>query len=329
MNNKRVLVAGAGAVGSVFGGFLQRAGHSVTLLGRAPHVEAIARDGLVIDGLWGEHRVRGFQIASTASALPGSFDLILVPVKSYDTATMATAVAPLLGPGGTMISLQNGLGNIETLESIVGPERALGARVMFGAAIPEWGCVRVTVFADPTAIGARRPGMHPSRDAAARWWAEAIDTAGVPAIYTERLEAMLWAKVFYSAALNPLGALLGAHYGSLPEHPDSRVLMDTAIEEAFAVAKAEGVELPWATADAYRQEFYDRLVPATYDHRSSMLQDIERGRRTEVDAISGEVSRRGARHGIKTPVNEMLTRLVRLTERQKAESAGTPHVRFP
>jgi len=88
--------------------------------------------------------------------------------------------------------------------------------------------------------------------------------------------------------------------------------MDAAIEEAFAVATTEGVELPWPSADAYRKEFYERLVPITFDHRSSMLQDLERGRQTEIDAINGAVWRRARTHGIVAPVNEVLTRLVRL-----------------
>src|SRR5262249_53879596 len=134
------------------------------------------------------------------------------------------------------------------------------------------------------------------------------------AVHTDRLAALLWAKVFYNAALNPLGALLGLHYGALPESAHSRALMDGVIDEAFDVARAEGVSLPWSSAGGYRDEFYGRLVPATYDHRSSMLQDLERGRRTEIDAINGAVWRRGAEHGIKTPVNAALTQLIHTVE---------------
>jgi 2-dehydropantoate 2-reductase len=235
-------------------------------------------------------------------------------VKSYDTGPVADAVAPLLADDGIALSLQNGLGNVERLEAAFGPERTLGARVIFGATIVAPGHARVTVFADPTAIGALVPGRHPHRDAAARRWAEIIDRAGVPAAYTDRLAALLWAKVFYNAALNPLGALLGVHYGALPEDGESRGIMDAVIDEAFAVALAEGVALPWPTPGAYREEFYGRLVPATYDHRSSMLQDLERGRRTEIDAINGAVWHRGGERGIETRVNETLTRLIHLVE---------------
>jgi 2-dehydropantoate 2-reductase len=309
-----VLVAGAGALGSVFGGFLRRSGLDVTLLGRAAHLDVVARRGLTIDGIWGSHHVEGFAVATAVATLDGRFDAILVSVKSYDTRAMAEAVTPFLAADGVAISLQNGLGNVETLEAVVGAERALGARVIFGATVPAPGHARVTVFADPTAVGALAPGRHPGRDAAAQRWATLIDGAGVPAVATDQLAALLWAKVFYNAALNPLGALLGVHYGALPEHAESRLLMDHVIDEAFAVARCEDVALPWPSADEYRQEFYGRLVPATYDHRSSMLQDLERGRRTEIDAINGAVWRRGAARGINTPVNETLTRLVHAVE---------------
>lgn len=314
----RILIAGAGALGSVFGGFLRRAGVDVALLGRQAHLEAIARDGLRLDGLWGEHVVGGFEIATDPAALRGPFDAILLPVKSYDTEAMARAVAPLLAADGVMLSLQNGLGNVEIVEVVVGARRALGARVIFGATIPAPGQARVTVFADPTAIGALAAGAHPARDAAARAWAARLDAAGVPAVYTDALPTLLWAKVLYNAALNPLGALLDLHYGALPEHAESRALMDAVIDEAFAVACAEGVALRWPDAPAYRAEFYGRLVPATADHRSSMLQDLERGRRTEIDAINGAVWQRGAARGLATPINATLTRLLRTVERRPA-----------
>lgn len=312
----RVLIAGAGALGSVFGGFLRGAGLDVALLGRAAHLEAVARDGLIVDGIWGEHRFAGFELATDVTALRRPFDAVLLPVKSFDTRAVSETVAPLLAADGVILSLQNGLGNVETVEAVVGPERALGARVIFGATLTAPGRVRVTVFADPTAIGALVPGQHPRRDAAARRWAAAIDAAGIPAVYSEQLAAQLWAKVFYNAALNPLGALLGVHYGALPQNPHTRGVMDAVIDEAFAVARAEGVVLPWASAAAYRDEFYGRLVPSTYDHHSSMLQDLSRARRTEIDAINGAVWRRGERLGVATPVNEALTRLLRTVEDQ-------------
>jgi 2-dehydropantoate 2-reductase len=150
----------------------------------------------------------------------------------------------------------------------------------------------------------------PAAETRAREWAVRFDRAGVPTQFSSDVHAALWGKVLYNAALNPLGALLGVHYGALMENLETRAVMDAVIDEADAVARAEGVRLPWATAADYRRVFYERLVPSTYDHRSSMLQDLERGRRTEIDAINGAVWKRGAARGMVTAVNELLTRLV-------------------
>ena len=305
----RVLVAGAGALGSVIGGFLRLAGHDVTLLGRDAHLESIRTQGLHIDGLWGNHRVGGFELTSRPADARGPFEAVLLTVKSYDTAAMAAAVAPLLGADGVIISLQNGLGNAEVIAAHVGSARVLAARVIFGAELMAPGHVRVTVYADPVLIG-----DWGGRPAQARWWAEQFAAAGIPAAYCDDVRAALWGKLLYNAALNPLGALLGVHYGALAELTHTRAIMDAVLEEAFAVACAEGVQFPWTSAAQYRAVFYGRLVPSTFHHRSSMLQDLERGRATEIDAINGQVWQRGAAHGIVTPVNEVLTRLVHARE---------------
>ncbi len=315
-----MLVAGAGAIGSVLGGFLALAGHRVTLLGRHPHLAAIAAEGLALEGLWGEHRVRSLALVSDAASLEPSYDAILLTVKCYDTDAVLAATTGFLGEDGCVISLQNGLGNVERVRSAVGSERALGARVIFGAELPRPGVARVTVFADPTAVGAAAPRTARAEHEARRW-AERMSAAGIPAEFTPDLHAHLWTKVFYNAALNPLGALLGLPYGALAADPDARALMDAVIEEGYAVADARGVRPLAPTAAAYRAMFYGRLVPATAEHRSSMLQDLERGRRTEIEAINGAVWRYGAEAGIPTPVNETLTRLVRWRERLAAAAA--------
>ncbi len=310
-------MAGAGALGSVVGGLLARAGSRVTLLGRRAHMEAVRTRGLTVDGLFGIHRVQGLVCTSEETELRGPFGAVLLTVKAYDTAAMAAAVAPHLLPDGVLLSLQNGLGNLEAASRTLGAERVLGARVIFGAELVEAGHARVTVYADPVLVGS--PDASDSAlQAKAATWAARLREAGIPAEATDTLIAELWAKVLYNGALNPLGALLGVRYGDLPNDPDTRVVMDAVIDETFAVAHGEGVVLPWADAAAYRGTFYGRLVPSTAGHRSSMLQDIERGRPTEIDAINGEVAARGAARGIPTPVNATLTRLVRARARSRS-----------
>jgi|SRR5688572_468711 2-dehydropantoate 2-reductase len=315
-----VLVAGAGALGSVFGALLAKAGACVTLLGRPAHLAAVRDRGLVVDGLFGTHRTRVHECVETPDELRGSFGTILLTVKSWATRATIESVAPHLAADGVVICLQNGLGNLEAVSDVIGPARVLGGRVIFGAEVTEPGRVRVTVYADPVLVGAT-PGAPPASREAACAWAARFDAAGVPSCPTDRLVAELWAKVFYNAALNPLGALLGVAYGRLAQEASTRAIMDDVIAEAFAVARASGVPLAWASPMEYREVFYGRLVPSTADHRSSMLQDLERGRPTEIDAINGYVAACGARLAVAAPVNATLARLIRA---RVARSAGMP-----
>ncbi len=306
-----ILVAGAGAVGSVFGALLQRAGCGVTLLGRPAHLTAIAQGGLQVEGLFGTFRTSGFRLAEAPAGLAGPYAAVLLTVKAYDTARVVQAAAPYLAHDGVVISLQNGLGNVEQAAQAVGPQRVIGGRVIFGAMLTDPGRVRVTVYAEPVMVGSPDPGRYPSLDAHARRWAEVFAGAGIPSAYTDDIIAYLWAKVLYNAPLNPLGAVLGLTYGELAEDPELRAVMDGIIDEAYAVARARAVRLRSASAEGFRREFYGRLVPATAGHRSSMLQDIERGRPTEIDAINGRIGEYGRALHIPTSLNDAVTRLVR------------------
>lgn len=307
---ERVLVAGCGAIGSVVACLLAESGVEVDVLGRGDHLTAIARPGgcIEVEGIWGEHRASPAKAFDDAASAGAGYDCIMVACKSFQTGPLVTALsAGRLAPDGCAVSMQNGLGNVERLAAVFGEQRSLAARVIFGGEIVRPGKVRVTVEAEPLLIG--HPTGRP--DASAAHWAGVLDAAGVPARATDNVIGALWGKVFYNAALNPLGALLGFNYGQLAGSEELRRVMDRVMEEAYAVATAEGVSLPWSSAAQYRAHFYGRLIPPTVDHRSSMLQDLERGRPTEIDAICGEVVRRGDAHGIDVSANRVLLALVR------------------
>ena len=305
----RILVAGCGAIGSIFGCLLRQSGHDVTLLGRTSHLDAIAVRGLCLDGIWGNHYATGFHLATSAAELTGRFALILITVKAYDTRTMVAAVAPFLDSEGLAVSLQNGLGNLEILAEAFGPERSLGANVLVGATIPEPGRVTVTVQAAPVILGPLEVSDCVMMERI-HAWARAFKEAAIPCETTTRVLSYLWAKVFYNAPLNALGALLDVHYGVLADEPELTAIMNRVIDEAFEVAANKNIDCLWKNADEYREYFYGHLVPSTYDHRSSMLQDLQRGRRTEIDAINGQIWRYGKELQVPTPFNEIMTRLI-------------------
>jgi 2-dehydropantoate 2-reductase len=325
MLTEPVLVAGAGAIGSIIGGMLHAAGHRVTLLGRAAHMEAIARDGLRITGLLGDHTIGGLEAVSDPAVLRERYAVILCTVKSYDTAAIADATAMRLADGGIVVSLQNGLGNIEMLAERFSLARVLGGRVIFGAEVPRPGHAHVTVFADPVAIGpapSLHGGLSAALEARAREIAAIIDASGVPAVACADIIPVIWSKLLYNVALNPLGALLGLHYGALADDPDLRAIMDAVIGEAFAVAHHLGVALPFADAAAYRELFYGKLVPVTFSHRPTMLLDLTGRGRTDIDALNGKIVELAEKSGLDAAANRMLVRMVHGAERKRARELG-------
>jgi 2-dehydropantoate 2-reductase len=318
VSTRPILIAGAGAIGSILGAMLREAGHDVALLGRGSHLDAIRGDGLRVSGILGDHYAKDFTLASDPARLEGPFDLILLTVKSYDTASMADRIQHLLAPDGLVVSMQNGVGNLDVLVERFGPSRVIGGRVMIGAEIQSPGTAHATVFGEPLAIG---PSQLANREHCAALFERAREIAammtqcGIPTEAHEDIAPFLWMKLFYNAALNPLGALLKLHYGALAADPDLRVIMNEVIDEAFAVASAFEVPLPYESAQAYREAFYSKLVPATFNHRPTMLFDLEGRGRTDIMEMNGKVVELAGRVGLRADTNRMLTHLIRARER--------------
>lgn len=308
----RIVIVGAGAVGSVVGGMLAARGHDVLLVGRDPHMAAVGHDGLRVTGLFGEHHGRP-RCTTDLGSTDEPADVVCVSVKSHATADVARTLAEWRNVPSLVVSLQNGLGNVEILADALGAERVLGARVIFGALVAAPGTAHVTVNARPVAIGP----LHED-DALlgrAREVATLLLDCGIPTEALSSVEPLLWEKALYNCGLNPLGALHGLTYGEVVASPELRPLLDAAIDEGFAVARACGIALPWRDAAGFRAYFHTTLVPPTAAHRSSMRQDLESSRRTEVDAIGGAIVRAGMRCGIATPVNARLVDAIHAAER--------------
>jgi 2-dehydropantoate 2-reductase len=308
----RVLVFGAGALGSAVGGFLAKAGHAVTLIGRDAHMTAITNQGLRITGIWGDHHVAGVDARTTLDGVEvGAFDLVLVAVKSYDTLAAAQAVAPVVGPRTLVCAYQNGLGNAEAIASVIGWERTIGARAIYGVVVREPGWIDITVIANPTALGTYHEATSETR---VQEIVSAMDAAGLPTVYTDRIRTVLWGKVAYNCALNPLSALLDVPYGGLLETEHTRETMREIVHELYAVGTALQVELEPATPDEYVSLLFEKLIPPTASHYASMRADFQHRHRTEIDALNGAIVAYANEHGIACPVNTLLTRLVHARE---------------
>jgi 2-dehydropantoate 2-reductase len=305
------LIMGAGAIGSVFGGFLSRT-QEVSLVGRGAHIQEAKKKGLTITGIWGEHRFKNLK-AYTAEEIHGieKQDLIMITTKSYDTAAAVNQALPLLKRDTLVMSMQNGIGNEEVIASVVGRERAMGGMAIFGAVLLAPGHVKVTVYASECLVG-----MLKGRYEKAEGIAGIFTKAGIPTLPTRDIIREKWMKAFYNIALNPLSAILRVPYGFLGQHEETRALMKHMLKEAFRVAGAEGVELN-STSEEYFQHLLEKQLPPTAEHRSSMLQDIEKGKKTEIDYLNGAVTKLGRKHGIPTPYNDAMAAIIKSLERAR------------
>jgi 2-dehydropantoate 2-reductase len=231
-------------------------------------------------------------------------DLVLVLTKSHRTAAVAPAVAAAVADGGHAVTLQNGLGNLELLQRCAGPARVSAGVATIGATLLGPGHVRATAGA----ITLARP---PGESDAVALLADLFGRAGMETSVTENLDRLVWRKLAVNCAINPLSALLGVQNGQLLARPDSRkTLVDTA-REVGTVAGAKGIDLG---EDA--GEMAVAVAEITAHNRSSMLQDVERGARTEVDAMNGAVVREAMPLGVPVPLNESLWLRLRELEQE-------------
>ena len=311
----RFLIYGAGALGQALGCMLAASGNQVTLVIRKRFIDHITRNGLKVSGIFGDYQVDSRQlrlVESLAGLDGGGLDAILLTTKSYDTGAAVADIASLKNATCPVVSMQNGCGNVEQLEARLGVTRSFGARVITGFEIRQPARVTITVSADAVNIGSCRPGSIPEPAAAI---AAAIDRSGLPCRAVEDVHRSLFAKLLYNCALNPLGAVLGVNYGRLSEFEETKRIMNEVITETFQVIRAVGAELEWETPEQYQALFYTTLLPATYDHRPSMLQDLEQGKPTEIEALAGYVSKNGRTHGIATPYCDLLGSLIHFREK--------------
>lgn len=306
----KILVMGAGAIGSVFGGFLSKS-QDVTLIGRKAHVSAIKEKGLRISGIWGEHLFKNLKAFTSADEckIYAPYDLVLITTKSYNTEYATMQILPLIGKDSIVASVQNGIGNEEIIAKIVGEERTMGGMAIFGAMMLEPGHVKVTVYASECLFGTLSKDIEKSKIIA-----EMISKAGIPSLPTDDIIREKWIKAFYNIALNPLSAILKVQYGKLGIYDETKAIIKVMLQEAFKVTKAEGIRLKF-TCEEYFDYLMEKQLPPTSEHISSMLQDLERRKRTEIDFLNGAIVRLGKAHKIETPVNETMLNLIKTLER--------------
>jgi len=295
----RICVIGCGAVGSLFAANLAEHDEVWAYDLDEEHVRAINEHGLRLSGA-GEV-VGRVQATTDPAALPAC-DFGIVATKSMHTEPAIAACAHAFADG-SVCSVQNGIGNEEVIAEHV--ERVIRGTTFPAGRIVEPGHVQWDVKGDTT-IGPYEP--KPAPMAEVERLADACTRAGLPTSAVPDARGPQWRKVIFNAATNPVGALTRLTHGRVCERPDLRSLVTGLVDEGKAVVAAQGIEL-----DADPEELIDHAAKpeVAYDHKASMLQDVEARRQTEIDYLNGGIVRFGGEHGVATPLNEMITALVK------------------
>ncbi|MCB8815120.1 ketopantoate reductase family protein [Desulfosporosinus shakirovi] len=308
----KVLVIGLGALGTVYSCLLSLAGHEVTGLSRPASIEKIKADGVKISGIWGEHKAKLFNAVSKVSELKRQkFEIIIVTVKSFVTEEIVQEIVPLVGDNTYVFLFQNGYGNFETAAKSIAEDKLVLGRVIFGAETLALGESKVTVIADDVMIGSPKNLVNP---VLLEEFAEVFSKALIPTKASLEIMNYIWGKIIYNAALNSLGAIFEVSYGRLAEEHVTQELMNKIVKEIFDLLQARKIVMFWPDAQTYLTDLYGNLIPSTYAHHSSMLQDIQNGRRTEIEALNGAVVKLAHEAGVEVPVNEVIVAMVKAKE---------------
>jgi 2-dehydropantoate 2-reductase len=295
----KITIVGAGAMGSLFGALLAEGGHEVRLLDIwQEHVDTVNKKGLSVER---EGKIRSVVLqASTDLREVGKADLVIVFVKSSQTEKAAETARSVLGKEGWVLTLQNGMGNAESIARVVPASRILAGTTSHGATMLGPGRIR-HAGVGPTVIGAWT-GEEP---AGAQEMAESFNRAGIETTVADDVRSVIWNKLLVNVGINAITALTGIRNGQLLDLECTRWISRTAVEEAVSVARKLGVRV---RDDATSHMF--QIAEATATNRSSMGQDVDHKRRTEIGAINGYIVMEGAKLGLAVPVNRTLAGLV-------------------
>lgn len=291
-----VLIVGTGALATLFAARLSASGVRVIMLGGwQAGLDALGKNGARLMLLDGSELVGRVQAVSDLSTL-GGVRLALVLVKAWQTERAASQLAHCLAADGLALSLQNGLGNRETLVRFLGDQRVGVGVTTLGATL--LGPGRASLRGDGMLSIEAHPRLGPLQNI--------LNGAGFRVDILPDVNALIWGKLVVNTAINPLTALLGVPNGVLLERPSARALLGEVARETTMVAQALGIALPFADAVAAAEA----VALQTATNRSSMLQDVRRGARTEIDSICGAVVLAGERVGVPTPLNRVMWQMV-------------------
>lgn len=306
----KIAIVGAGAIGRFFGGMLSRGSHEVVFVERDPQIVSVLNKKgiqfIELGDTGGDVSLTVQTKATTEASSIDACDLSILAVKGYTTAAATKSMAHLVNGHAPVLTIQTGLGNIETMSKIVDRGNILGGVTYHGATSLHGSKVR-HAGSGQTFIGE----LDGDRTERLERLTEAFENCGIQTKLSGNIEGDIWAKGLIYSAINPLSAILRLKNGQLIEKMESIALAKRLIDEGKLVAQAHAVQLP-------QEDLYDRLLEVcrrTAENLSPMLQDILNNRPTEIDALSGAIYSMGKHKGVGAPVHQTMTELVRLLEK--------------
>ncbi len=312
-----ITVVGAGAMGGSYGGLLAAAGNRVRVIDTwQEHVDAINRDGLRVDGVYGEQRIQ--VEAAVRPERAETADVVLLFADTNNTEAAARTIAEILTPDGYVVTSQNGIGNVETLQEVLGEERVVGGSSMCSAATIGPGHVSLTHLG-PTTIG-EIGGSSSNRVAA---FMAALEEAGFPSKPATDIMAEIWQKFVVNCSGNAVAAVTGLRSGEFVDVPDLTPYRVKLVNEVMAVLDAKGITIP-------DPELIRRIASGggRRMNRPSMLQHVLMGRKTEIDTLNGALVREAEKLGIPVPYNESLVALLRGRELAQTRAVHEPDLDY-
>lgn len=320
MNDRSIVVIGAGAIGGICAAYIAKAGYDVQLVCKhEDKAQRCSREGIHITGLRGEQYVKLKAVANIAQ-LSGKPDIVLIVTKAYDMPDVARSILPFLKADSLVVSMQNGI-CVEALAEVVGAQRAIGCVVGWGSTMLEDDTLNMTSEGD-FVIGGIVPGLDLSE-------LQQVLTSVVPTRISDSIIAELYSKMIVNACITSLGVLSGLYLGQIMNKREARNIFISIISEAVSVANAMkliiepyGGKLDYyalvrgkSALDHLRRHLTIRVIGFKYRRlKSSSLQSIKRGRPTEVDYFNGYVAKKGAEFGVATPVNTRIVEMIKAIE---------------
>ena len=311
-----ILIIGAGAVGIGLATSMLSQNIQISLYARGETAKAIKENGIRRTGLFDHYSFNPseFNVYENYSEMPeNTFDYVFVSTKTTANSEVSQKLdenRSILKDKFKIIIFQNGFGNDEEYLKYFTTKEVFCARWIIGFARHERHISEITSYTDPILLGSLQ-----NEDASElQIIADMLTSSGINSGITDEIDKYLWAKMIYNCALNPLGAILDVTYGKLTENIYTKELMDSIIDEIFNVIDASGYKTLWETSDEYKDLFYSKLIPDTYNHYSSTHADIKGKIKTEIDSLNGKVIYLGEKNNIDVSTNKIIYNLIKAIE---------------